>query len=336
MLILLKLKIKYNPKIIDMKNEIGGLNRRRFLGYSGAALVGTAIPSFLRGSPSAEEITHKKNKISPMPQNKGSYKDMVEKAIQYRKIDVHNHTGNLDNIIESMDRLGIKWSAISDLSGGDDPQSFRRSNDIVLEAMKLFPNRFLGQCRINPGYTKAALQEIDRCVNRGMVMLGELYDQYKINDPIYFPIIERCIEYKIPLLIHDAATLGLWREGYPLMGSKRTTSTAEDFVEVGQRYPEAMIICAHIGGGGDWEYKAKVLSQAPSIYVDTSGSVADEAMIDLAIEYIGVDRLLFATDVNYETGVGKIMCANLTEEERKKIFFENFNDLLKKGGNNVA
>jgi len=58
-------------------------------------------------------------------------------------------------------------------------------------------------------------------------------------------------------------------------------------------------------------------------------------MIDMAIQYLGVDRLLFATDINFETGVGKVMWANLTEGERKKIFFDNFNNLLKKAGNHV-
>ena len=319
-----------------MKNETEGMNRRRFLGYSGSALLGASVPGILKASGA------KKSQKSPETENpsgtakRGTYKDMVREAIQYRKIDVHNHTGNLKEMIESMDRLGIQWTAVSDLSGGSDIDSMRNSNNIVLKAMKEYPNRILGQCRINPGYPRESLQEIDRCIDKGMVMLGELYDEYKINDPVYYPIIEHCIERKIPLLVHAAATLGLWRKGYPTIGSSRTTSIAEDFVEVGKRYPEAMIICGHIGGGGDWEYACKVLREAPSIYAETSGSVADEAMIDLAIETLGVDRLLFATDVNYETGVGKVMWANLTDEERKKVFFDNFNNLLRKGGNNVA
>jgi predicted TIM-barrel fold metal-dependent hydrolase len=58
-------------------------------------------------------------------------------------------------------------------------------------------------------------------------------------------------------------------------------------------------------------------------------------MIDMAVQYLGVDRLLFATDLNYETGVGKIMWADLDEVARKKIFFDNFNNLLRKAGNHV-
>ena len=319
-----------------MKNETEGMNRRRFLGYSGGAILGASVPGILGASILDKKKKASDTKGSSVSSKKGSYKDMVQEAIKYRKIDVHNHTGNLKEMIESMDRLGIQWSAVSDLSGGSDFESMQNSNNIVLKAMKEYPNRILGQCRINPGYTRESLEEIDRCVDQGMVMLGELYDEYKINDPVYYPIIERCIEHKIPLLVHAAATLGLWRKGYPTIGSSYTTSIAEDFVEVGKRYPEAMIICGHIGGGGDWEYAVKVLREAPSIYTETSGSVTDEAMIDLAIENLGVDRLLFATDVNYETGVGKVMCANLTEEERKKVFFDNFNNLLRKGGNSVT
>lgn len=96
-----------------------------------------------------------------------------------------------------------------------------------------------------------------------------------------------------------------------------------------------MIICGHIGGGGNWEYVCRVLKDAPTIHVDTSGSISDEGMIDMAIQYLGVDRLLFATDINFETGVGKVMWANLAESDRKKIFFDNFNNLLKKAGNHV-
>jgi hypothetical protein len=319
------------------KKISGGINRRSFLGYGTAALAGATIPGVLGATVLERDKT---NKIemgkTAFSFKKNGYKEMVSKAKDYKKIDVHNHTGDLEDLIESMDRVGIQWSSISDLSGGRDFESMKNSNDIVLRAIKKYPNRILGQCRINPGYPRESIEEIDRCVDQGMVMLGELYDEYKINDPVYFPIIERCIHHKIPLLVHAAATLGLWREGYSTMGSSRNTSTAEDFVEVGQRYPEAMIICAHIGGGGDWEYAVKVLREAPSIYADTSGSVADEAMIDLAIKHLGVDRLLFGTDVNYEAGVGKVMCANLTDEERKKIFYENFNGLLRKGGNNVS
>jgi hypothetical protein len=53
------------------------------------------------------------------------------------------------------------------------------------------------------------------------------------------------------------------------------------------------------------------------------------------VRCLGVGRLLFATDLNFETGVGKILAANLTQTERRQIFFDNFNGILRKRGNDV-
>jgi uncharacterized protein len=317
----------------------GSIGRRQFLNRGRVAMIGLSIPSVVKSYAADDEgrSEAEKNKTIAEGLSKDGYKDMLHQALKYRKIDAHNHvdeqTRNAHDIVRSCDRLGISYTAVS-IPNGKNPQEIRENNNIVLKAMKAFPNRILGQCYINPVFKKEALEEMNRCIGEGMVMLGELYNAVKINDPLYYPVIERCIDLKIPILMHATSTFANWWKGYPL-AKPTTASVGEDFVDISKRYPEAMIIHGHIGGGGIWEYVCKVLHDAPNIYLDTSGSVCDEAMIDMAIKHIGVNRLLFATDVNFESGVGKIMWANLTEEERKKIFFDNFNNLLKKASNNV-
>lgn len=320
----------------QLKHE--GIDRRKFLGRSGIALLSTALPGIVTSSLSCKGNRGKNNEIPSPGFQKDGWKDMLHEAVKYRKLDAHNHLGlgdsdDLTNLVKSCDLVGITMAAVS-RPLGKTPAAIRESNDLILKAMKAMPKRILGQCYIDPGFQKEALEEIDRCVDQGMVMLGELYDVHKINDPLYYPIIEKCIKLKIPLMMHGVSTLGNWRKGY-LPAGPPNSSLPEDFVDIGRRYPEAMIICGHIGGGGNWEYVCRVLRDAPTIYVGTSGSVTDEGMIDMAIKYIGVDRLLFSTDLNFETGVGKVMWANLSESDRKKVFFDNFNNLLKKGGNNV-
>lgn len=310
--------------------EHSGINRRKFLSTGGITLLGASMSGILCNVPPAQ----KDDAIDVGTLQKDGWKNMLAEAIKYRKLDAHNHIfNNATQIEESCRRLGITRAACSIISGKTS-RTIREGNDIVLKAMKEFPNRILGQCYINPIFRKEALDEIDRCIDNGMVMLGELYDAVKINDPLYYPIVERCIKHKIPMMLHGVTTLGNWRPGY-LPTNPPNSSVPEDFVDIARRYPEAMIICGHIGGGGNWEYLCRVLKDAPTIYLDTSGSVSDEGMIDMAVKYLGVDRLLFATDINYETGVGKIMWANLSESERKKIFFDNFNNLLRKAGNDV-
>jgi uncharacterized protein len=270
-------------------------------------------------------------KSAPQPER---VYDVPAAIHRYRKLDCHNHIlADPRRIVAAADRLEIEKVAISfPITKANDatPEACRAANDRVLKAMKDFPSRFMGQCFINPHYQREALEEMERCLDAGMIGLGELYTQVRINDPQFFPIIEKCIELKAPLLSHE----GEYRKDYrdpDLPGA----SAPDDFVEAGRRYPEAMLIFAHIGGGGDWEYFCKALRNAPTVFADTSGSVTDEGMIDFAVKCLGVRRLLFATDENFETGVGKILAAKLTEEERHQIFFGNFNEMLRKRSNHA-
>jgi predicted TIM-barrel fold metal-dependent hydrolase len=318
------------------QSEHEGIGRRKFLSQSGITLLGASMPGIIKAP--LTDLKNDNNQQTTSSFKRDGWKTMLQESLKYRKLDAHNHVGGARGaaqIVESCDRVGITRAACSRTGGKSGPDVIRQNNDAVLAAMKEFPNRIMGQCWINPVYKKEALDEIQRCVDNGMVMLGELYDSYKVNDPLYYPVIEKCINLKIPLMWHGVTTLGNWRNGY-LPTNPPNSSLPEDFADAGRRYPEAMIICGHIGGGGNWEYVCRVLKDAPTIYVDTSGSVSDEGMIDMAVKYIGADRLLFATDVNYETAVGKIMWADLTDSQRKKIFFENFNNLLRKAGNHVS
>jgi len=73
----------------------------------------------------------------------------------------------------------------------------------------------------------------------------------------------------------------------------------------------------------------------PNIFVDTSGSNNQGGMVDYVLKYLGEDRLFFGTDNSYYQGVGNILSSTLNETQKKKIFFENFNNVLRKAGNHV-
>jgi predicted TIM-barrel fold metal-dependent hydrolase len=106
-------------------------------------------------------------------------------------------------------------------------------------------------------------------------------------------------------------------------------------VDIAKRYPEAMFQWAHIASG-DFEYICKSFKDYPNIYVDVSGSNNEEKQVDFCIRYLGEDRIFFGSDGSYYQAVGKILASNATESQRKKIFFENYNNMLRKGGHNVA
>jgi uncharacterized protein len=302
-----------------MRNSNFG--RRRFLGS-----VGAAAGAALTAEAAWPQARNRSGEAPPY--------DFLKEVMKYPKIDAHGHLmGGAARLLEAADRLGIERLAVS-IPRGETPAEFRASNDLVLKAMKEHPRRLLGQCFVNPAYPREALEEVNRCLGAGMIGLGELYTQVKISDPRYYPIIEHCIRERASVMMHARADLGLLRQGYRT-AAPPNTSIADDFVAIGNRYPEAIIIHAHIGGGGDWEYMCKRLREAPSVYVDTSGSVTDEGMIEFAVAELGAGRLLFATDMNFESGVGKILAADLTETERRQIFHDNFSAILKKRGVNA-
>ncbi len=268
--------------------------------------------------------------------------NIMEKTMKFRKIDSHTHiylapAATPELQLDFADRLGIEKLVISRPVTSLDctPQSFRESNDMVIHAVKQYPYRFLGQFTVNPKFRKESMEEINRCAGNGMVGL-KVYYQVKINDPIFYPVIEKMIDLKMIILMHSFTGLG--RGGYRTKYGNLypNESTPEDFAEVARRYPEALLHFAHIGGGGDWEYECRVLKDYPNIYVDVAGSNNEADIINYAIEFLGEDRLFFGSDNSYYQSVSKILAADITDTQRKKIFFENYNNILKKGGYNVA
>ncbi|MDO8992391.1 MAG: amidohydrolase, partial [Daejeonella sp.] len=61
----------------------------------------------------------------------------------------------------------------------------------------------------------------------------------------------------------------------------------------------------------------------------------ESGMLEYAIRYLGEDRLLYASDNSFYQSIGNILAADLTDLQRRKIFFGNYNNLLRKGGFNV-
>ena len=234
------------------------------------------------------------------------------------------HTRDVRRIIEAADALGIeKMLASLPITGGRMPpaEEVRTVNNQVLQAMRQYPGRILGYCFLIPGYPDA-LDEFDRCLEQGMIGV-KLYNQFRFSHPVVLPIVEKCVRHRVPLLGHAGRSYDTRsRPDQP------NRSDADDFCQLAARYPEAMLIHAHVHGGGDWEWTVKRLRDCPSVYLDTSGSGLDYRTIDEAVSILGHQRLLFGTDAIMENGVGKIFSASLTADQREDLFWRNTQAIL--------
>src|SRR5690625_1835434 len=302
------------------------IDRRQFLRNSAFSTAGLMM---------GKNVFNQSN--SPAEKPSSSY-DIMEEVEKYRMIDSHAHVyfseQSPDIQIAFADRLGIEKLVISRPMAREKegtPEDFRRCNDLVLECVKQYPDRFIGQMTLNPKFKEESLEEIKRCVDHGMAGL-KVYSHVNIAHPSFYPIIEKFIDLDMIILMHH----GIGRARIePAPTELDTVSTGTDFVEISRRYPEALLQLAHLGGGIDWEAACKAVQDCPNVYVDLSGSNNDANIIDFALEYIGEDRVFFGCANRFFQGVSHMLAADLSESQRKKIFFDNYNNILKKSGNNV-
>jgi len=308
------------------------INRRKFFKNTTLSTAGLILGSSMSGC------------SQEMEERAASY-DIMEEVMKYRKIDAHDHPRpDLEYQIDMADRLGVEKINISrprlkspgaNENGPQTPEEVRLCNDEVLNAMKKYPDRFIGFFTLNPLYLKESLEEIKRRVDQGFAGFKG-YTVYKINDPLYYPIIEKLIDLNMLCYMHAECELGAggYRMKYDIKVRPNVT-VPEDMAEAAKRYPEAMFQWAHIASG-DFEYICKFIKDCPNIYVDISGSNNEEMQVDFCIEQLGEDRIFFGSDGSYYQSVGKILASNATESQRRKIFFDNYNNVLKKSGHNVA
>lgn len=300
-------------------------SRRRFVQASGLlgalALAGRSAPA-----PAGEGAAPAAAAVRGLP---AGWRAM-------RKVDAHNHVFGLgqrpnsdwaevERLIAAADKLGIARLYCSrPVTAGvlANIELVRESNNAVLAAMRRYPDRIGGYCFVQPGNGSAALEEIDRCVDAGMIGV-KLYNQFKYSDPAVFPVAEKCIARRILFLGHSA-----FLTDPRALAAQPRTSHALDFGALSRRYPELMLILGHINGGGDWEWTIRALRDFPNVHLDTSGSVLEDDTIGRCVRELGHRRLLFATDSTMEGCVGKVLSADLTPEQREDIFWRNYQRLL--------
>ncbi len=222
--------------------------------------------------------------------------------------------------VDAADVLGIDVLVCSCLTPKPaTPEIFRTGNDRVLEAMEMWPGRIWMHTYVNPGHMREAIAELGRTRAAHDDVVGcKLYDDHVCSDPVCYPIVEKCIELGLVIVINQGHGTDM------LFNKPHHRSDAGDIADLARRYPQAKLIADHIGGGGDWEWTCKTLAEVPNVYNEISGSGVDEGMLEMQLEYLGAERLLFACDMSMCAGMGKFDALPCSEEEKQKIGSDNF------------
>jgi predicted TIM-barrel fold metal-dependent hydrolase len=220
-----------------------------------------------------------------------------------------------DQVREIADRLGVERICLIG-ERGDSVEECREHNRTVAKMSEEHPDLFYGWARASPLWGEEGVAEFRRAVEEDGLVGLKLYAQTFLDAPEVDPLAEAAVDMDVPIISHVSHRRG--GERHP---KKPKESNSDNVRGLAERFPKLKLISAHIGGGGVWEYRCKNLRDLDNVYLDTSGSVCDAGQLELAVEYLGADRLLYGTDTWFLPGFGKLQGANLSPDEKAQIAY---------------
>jgi aminocarboxymuconate-semialdehyde decarboxylase len=246
----------------------------------------------------------------------------------------------------------------------------RIANDEMTELVVRYPERFFGAAACVPlNDVDSAIRELDRAIEQLGMRGVQLYTDVQgvpLDDPRFRPFFDKVAELDIPILLHPVR--GADRPDYPTESASRfdtwrvvgwlydtvSAMTRIAFAGTFDRHPDIKIVTHHLGGFAPYagerirEGYDKMLKAArakgeplpvhkhpfdyfPMFYADTI-TIGSVPALRCGIDFFGVDRVMFATDMPFDTQGGlkyievalKAMDAiDLSPADKAKIFEHN-------------
>lgn len=242
-------------------------------------------------------------------------------------IDMHTHVwgGSYEShtreLIENCERYGIAKIIVSGIARQyPDEAEIVRHNEDVVRFRSEFPEVVEGYVYANPRHANAVDVLRKGVEENGMVGLKLWIAAYS-DDPLVYPLVERCIELDVPILLHAF---------YKAVHQLPDESTGVHVARLADRYPEAKLIMAHLGGNA--YHGIKAIRDKPNVWTDFSGSLFGREDIDYAVSQVGSERILFGSDMpgcSFITNYAQVQEADLTPQQRENIYANNARKLFR-------
>jgi predicted TIM-barrel fold metal-dependent hydrolase len=267
----------------------------------------------------------------------------IERAA-YPIIDVHSHDyaktdAEIKQWVKNMDACGIEKAIIMTETAGP-------KFDSIYNKYAKYGSRFEIWCGFDytgydkPGFGPAAVKELERCHKLGARGVGELGDKglglfyedpvkawgMHLDDPRMKPLFEKCAELNMPINIHEADPIWMyekmdstndglmnameWRIDMSkpgIIGFDALIRTLENAVK---NNPKTTFIACHFANlNHDLAKLADMLDKYPNLYADIAARYAESAPIPRYMKAFYEkyqDRLLYGTDMSYDTSMYRI------------------------------
>jgi len=233
-------------------------------------------------------------------------------------VDIHMHLGehagfciprwrDLELLVREMDRHGVRVGGVASIPGclgGLCPGG----NELVLEALRRWPERFFGWATVNPHYPQEALEELRRCHDagcRGLKLHNSIGLDYGHEN--YRPLLEFAAERGLPVLLHtwgeELEALEGWFRAYP--GLKWSL--------------------AHAGASKPAEY-VRLARQYEGVYLDLCYSGSPRGLVEYFVEQGVGEKLMFSSDCYFmglAQQLGRVVFARITPRQKAAILGGN-------------
>lgn len=223
---------------------------------------------------------------------------------------------DVESLLATMDEYGISQAV---LGPAGEYAAYRTSqgNASVADAVRRYPQRFLGFASINPWSRAEGIEELRRAHDsygfRGLV-LHPILQGFEANDPLVFPLVEAALPLGMVVYVTGGA---------PFL------AMPYKIADLAGRYPEGKFIMGHAG----WDFHFDVpycLDLCPNLWAETSKNGL--ANLEALVHRFGSARLLFGSDhpfSSYRSEIEKIrLLPGLDDSDREKIFFRNAQGLM--------
>lgn len=223
------------------------------------------------------------------------------------------YDGRASALVEEGNKIGVCHNVI--FSVATTPHQVGSINSFIAKCVQEGEGRFTGLGSLHPDSSDvcADIQHIKELGLKG-VKLHPDFQKFQIDAEKLFGIYEAC-SGELPVLLHT----GDYRYDY---------SNPERMQKVLEKFPQLTVIGAHFGGWSVWDNAVEVLSEYQNFYVDCSSSfhwLEKEKTREIIRKY-GAHKVLFGTDFpmwSYKEEYKYFLDLNLTEDEKRKILFEN-------------
>ena len=235
-------------------------------------------------------------------------------------IDVHTHLweGRWEQdkaaLLHAMELYGISKIYVSGLGvHKPSPEQVEEANRQIAQFVREQPGQVEGYVYVSPEHSDA-LDVVRRGIEEQGMSGIKFWVSTLCDEPCVNPVVEAAIDYQVPILIHAF---------HKAIGQYEGESIGRNVAALARRYPEAKLIMAHLGG--NCYNGIPAIRDLPNVWVDASGSIFREDELEYAAEFVGIDRIVFGTDMpgSYLVNLGQVLEARFDAQARDKILSGN-------------